>query len=127
MSGRPGSNAGGHSGGAGGGGTDAGSGLHARFCIPAGHPALPGHFPGDPVVPGVVMLDELLALARQWLGPVAVRGLPQVKFTAPLLPGSPADAHLWLDGSRLSFRVQCGGRTLAQGRFLLAPPHPPTS
>ena len=94
--------------------------LRAQLCIPASHPALPGHFPGVPVVPGVVMLDELLALARRWLGPVAVRGLPQVKFAAPLPPGGRADVHLVLDGPRLDFRVEFESRTLAQGRFLLA-------
>jgi len=54
-------------------------------CIPADHPALPGHFPGKPVVPGVVLLDRVLAVARG-LGPVS--GLPQVKFLKVLRPGA---------------------------------------
>jgi 3-hydroxymyristoyl/3-hydroxydecanoyl-(acyl carrier protein) dehydratase len=29
----------------------------ATFAVPASHPSLPGHFPGAPVVPGVVVLD----------------------------------------------------------------------
>ncbi len=27
--------------------------------IPADHPSLPGHFPGRPIVPAVVILDEV--------------------------------------------------------------------
>jgi 3-hydroxyacyl-[acyl-carrier-protein] dehydratase len=95
---------------------------HALLCVPADHPALPGHFPGHPVVPGVVILDELLALARDWLGPVAVIGLPRVKFASPLSPGVRADVHLGLYGSRLKFRVEMGGHALAQGEFVLAYP-----
>jgi len=29
------------------------------------HPSLPGHFPGNPVVPGVVILEEVLEAIRQ--------------------------------------------------------------
>jgi len=55
--------------------------------IPADHPALSGHFPGNPVVPGVVLLDRVLAVARSLdLGPVS--GLPQVKFLKVLRPGT---------------------------------------
>ncbi|WP_018860622.1 MULTISPECIES: hypothetical protein [unclassified Thioalkalivibrio] len=54
--------------------------------IPDSHPSLPGHFPDQPVVPGVVILDTVDAVAREsGLGSVAA--LPRVKFLAPLLPG----------------------------------------
>ena len=32
--------------------------------ISANHPSLPGHFPGAPLVPGVLILDEVLAALR---------------------------------------------------------------
>ncbi len=64
-----------------------------RFSIPADHPCLPGHFPGRPVVPGVVVLDRVFAAieaaeaveADSGIGSAQVR-LPQVKFVQPLLP-----------------------------------------
>ena len=37
--------------------------LEFRLLIAADHPSLPGHFPGQPVVPGVVILDEVSAHA----------------------------------------------------------------
>lgn len=51
------------------------------------HPSLPGHFPGNPVVPGVVILDEVLHALTQWQKNVKVAGFNTVKFIQPLLPG----------------------------------------
>lgn len=35
--------------------------------IPADHPCLPGHFPGRPIVPAVVILDEVRgSIAKAW-------------------------------------------------------------
>lgn len=62
----------------------------ARFAIDADHPALPGHFPGRPVVPGVVVLDRVLAAIEAAHGPLGALRLPQVKFVRPLLPGEAA-------------------------------------
>lgn len=42
----------------------------ACFRVSADHPCLPGHFPSEPIVPGVLLLDEVLYLlsseARHW-------------------------------------------------------------
>ena len=54
------------------------------FRIAADHPALPGHFPGHPIVPGVVLLDEVLALVLV-VYPGLAAGLPQMKFLRPVL------------------------------------------
>lgn len=92
------------------------------FTVPADHPALPGHFPGRPVVPGVVVLDHVLAAIECMhghdLGPLR---LPQVKFVRPLLPGETARIELdalapTADGApRWRFRVLCGDAPVATG------------
>lgn len=48
---------------------------------------MPGHFPGNPLVPGVVILDEVMQCIRRQLGDVSIQALPNVKFLAPLRAG----------------------------------------
>lgn len=90
-----------------------------QFTIPATHPSLPGHFPGHPVVPGVVVLDRVLdAVEAESGAPLAtpVRW-PQVKFVQPLLPGEEASIELVrTDGApRWRFQVRRGDTLLASG------------
>lgn len=62
------------------------------------HPALPGHFPGHPVVPGVVILDEVIKTLRLHAGQaLVVTGLPSVKLSSPLLPGQPLTIEIEQD------------------------------
>jgi len=93
----------------------------STFIVPADHPSLPGHFPGTPVVPGVVVLDHVLKAGESWRGQaLRVRGLKQVKFHSPLLPDVSAEVSLELDGETLGFRVARGEQIVAQGIFALA-------
>jgi 3-hydroxymyristoyl/3-hydroxydecanoyl-(acyl carrier protein) dehydratase len=58
------------------------------MAIPADHPAYAGHFPGRPILPGVVLLDETLhALAARLHRADAARQLKSVKFLSPVRPG----------------------------------------
>lgn len=80
------------------------------------HPALPGHFPGRPIVPGVVVLDHVLQAAQAWLGkPVSISSLQQAKFVAPLLPDQQAEIQLKLQGADLRFTVTRHAEVIAQG------------
>ena len=86
-----------------------------QFVVPFDHPSLPGHFPGHPVVPGVVLLDHVVAAIEATHGPLGALRLPQVKFVQPLLPGEPADVELEGDAPRWRFRVLRDGVLLASG------------
>lgn len=65
-----------------------------EFTIPADHPCLPGHFPGQPIVPGVVVLDRVLAAIEAQHGALGALRMPQVKFLQPLLPEQTARIEL---------------------------------
>ncbi len=93
-----------------------------HFTIPADHPALPGHFPGQPIVPGVVLLDRVIEAIEAGQGPLPPLRLPQVKFLQPLLPGQSAQVQLQGDAPRWRFRVLRGDTVLASGEVVAGSP-----
>nr|WP_255703342.1 hypothetical protein [Lysobacter sp. GX 14042] len=77
---------------------------------------MPGHFPGRPVVPGVVVLEKVLAAIAESHGPLhGPLRLPRVKFVQPLLPGERARIELGGEAPRWRFRVLRGEALLASG------------
>jgi 3-hydroxyacyl-[acyl-carrier-protein] dehydratase len=75
------------------------------------HPAFAGHFPGTPIVPGVVLLDEVLHALGTDIGLVATDWqISSVKFLSPLTPGEPATMEYeQLANDSIKFEVQCAG------------------
>lgn len=88
-----------------------------RFIIPADHPCLPGHFPGQPIVPGVVLLDRVIEAIEAQAGPLPPLRLPQVKFLLPLLPEQEAAVELTGQAPRWRFRVLRDADLLATGEI----------
>lgn len=92
-----------------------------QFTIQPDHPSLPGHFPGNPVVPGVVVMDRVLDAIETECGVhVGALRLPQVKFMQPLLPGQAAVVSLEGAAPKWRFRVHHGERLIACGEVVLA-------
>lgn len=65
-----------------------------NFRIDAGHPCLAGHFPGRPVVPGVLLLEQVVVAIEAAHGSLPTLRLPHVKFARPLLPDECARVEL---------------------------------
>jgi 3-hydroxymyristoyl/3-hydroxydecanoyl-(acyl carrier protein) dehydratase len=98
----------------------------AAILVPPDHPAIAGHFPGNPVVPAVLILHELILAARRWLGhELSIRRLHHAKFLAPLRPGEEAAIELSRSGDGLRFSVFRGQVLIAKGAFGLEPPGAP--
>lgn len=78
---------------------------------------MPGHFPGHPVVPGVVLLDAVVgALAQHAGGPVRVTGFPAIKFLAPLAPEREFEVMLVAKRpGQSTFDIIAGDEKLASG------------
>jgi len=93
--------------------------LAERFRIPAQHPCLPGHFPGRPVVPGVVLLDRVIALLER-AGMGSVQRIAVVKFVAPLQPDEDAEVTAIVDDARVRFRIERAGAAILAGEGELA-------
>ena len=75
--------------------------------IPANHPAFAGHFPGTPIVPGVVLLDEILHVISLDTGlDETAWQISSVKFLSPLKPGeSVVIEHEQLANGTIKFLV----------------------
>ena len=90
------------------------------LCVHDAHPSLPGHFPGAAVVPGVVLLSEVLADQRRRLPHVQVHGIKKLKFVRMLLPGQAFTVEFGTPtATHLRFKCWRDGAVLAEGNFAL--------
>ena len=91
-----------------------------KRAIGADHPSLPGHFPGAPLVPGVVILDEILAALLEWREECELTGIRTVKFLAPLKPEQPFTISFSTDDQRageVDFHCHIKNRLIVEGRL----------
>ena len=85
--------------------------------VPVDHPCLEGHFPGNPVVPGTIILQNILkALAEKW--PAArVSKVVAAKFLAPLKPGEQYSMRITRQPGIVHFECSRKGLLIATGRL----------
>lgn len=100
--------------------------FNIRIVVPRTHPSLPGHFPGRPVVPGVVLLDAALAAIQTQLRQATrLVKIASAKFHRPVSPDESLDirARVFDDGPTRSlqarFTATSEGAPAFEGHFAL--------
>ncbi|MEP6884392.1 MAG: hypothetical protein ABJC66_06560 [Gammaproteobacteria bacterium] len=97
--------------------------MHSSIEIPVDHPSFAGHFPKFPVLPGAVLLDEVLQVIRrdrridlaQWQ-------IASAKFLDAVRPGDVLMLeHDAPDSGLIRFTVRAADRPVASGRLSSAP------
>lgn len=110
------------------------SSLSAVKNVSAAEEYLGDHFPGFPILPGVMMLEALVQAGRHFAAgaedppprPLVVAEVRNVRYSGMVRPGETLSLAVTLrkrDGHRYDFQGTgtVGDRTAVQGRFSLQP------
>ncbi len=76
--------------------TDGASHITLQFLVPQDHPSFAGHFPGDPLVPGALILRWMIEQLQQQQ--LAVYLIKQCKFLNIVRPGDQLQLQVTLNG-----------------------------
>ena len=98
--------------------------------VPTGLACWPGHFPGEPMLPGVVQVDWVLREVERWRGGGArPSGIDGLKFKRPVPPGEELVLDLELESAVaaaggsgsgvevIAFSFRRGDEVVSQGRL----------
>lgn len=90
--------------------------MESALPVAADHPSFAGHFPGHPILPGVVLLAEVMAaVATGADGPASRWSIASAKFLAPVAPGTALTLVREDAPGGVRFEVRAGERVVAAG------------
>lgn len=91
-----------------------------HWTVPPDHPAFAGHFPGTPILPGVVLLDVALQIIAKTSGiALDLCEISAVKFLSPVSPGDELlIQHSVSVSGTIRFDILAGMRKIASGSIV---------
>jgi len=95
-----------------------------HWTVPVDHPAFAGHFPGAPILPGVVLLDTALSVIAE-AHPIVLEHceIASVKFLSPVHPGDALAFHYErLPSGSIRFDIRSTQGTVASGTLIPGTP-----
>jgi hypothetical protein len=104
--------------------------FRSKLCIPQRWVFFRGHFPGAPIVPGVVQLSEIVlpSIAQAWSDLTVLDEIPVLKYKRPISPGAALELtlHRPHGSSRVRFELSEAGEvaSLGQLKFKTGEQHP---
>ncbi len=90
------------------------------WTVPADHPAFAGHFPGQPILPGVALLDTVVHTVAAATGiSLDVCAISSVKFLGPARPGDAlAIRYMVTEQGAIRFEIAADERQIASGSII---------
>lgn len=95
-------------------------------CVTVNEPYFQGHFPGYPVMPGVLVLEALVQLSTMLAVdsgqpvPDSIRNIDGARFKRQVIPGDLLVLETTMaDGGKFSVRASVDGETAAEAELVL--------
>lgn len=106
-----------------------GDSLDARAAVPAGSPWFDGHFPGQPILPGIAMIAIAFDAAREKEARegnfIRLKAVKRVRFKKPVRPDEPFTLTLKREqkesGVSYNFTILLGGEAACTGILHVEP------
>lgn len=105
---------------------------HFDIAIERDHPAFAGHFPGAPIVPGVLLLDWVLCEIETREQSISEHGalvpgemnvlpgeMSVAKFLTPVRPGDVLAVSYERSATKIACRIECRQQLVATATFAL--------
>jgi len=90
-----------------------------EFLLPGDHPSAAGHFPGNPIIPGALLLDAVVAAVAGGQGSITISN---AKFLRPVAHGTALQLRWQATGAQCRFECRTGDDALVMSGTLATSP-----